>query len=347
MIEPKNLLIVRTDRIGDVILSLPLAGIIKKHFPGCKVTFLLREYTKCLAVGNPDIDEIIILHESRGKIKLWKNILGISSRKFDSVILVYPTFVTALMIFLSGIKFRIGTGYRWYSLLFNRRIYTHRKFAEKHELEFNVEMLHKFGISEKVSEDNVIFNLAPDEQSSNFIRELFLSNNIQSDLPVIIVHPGSGGSAVDLPLEKLKELVSILDSKIESTIIITGTESEKSICNELVVSNRIFNFAGRLKLADLIALIDRADIFISNSTGPIHIAAALRKFTVGFYPKILSCSPRRWGPYTSKKIIFTPEISCSNCTRSQCEGLNCMNSIDPKKVFTKIEEVFHSQLRRA
>ncbi len=346
MIKPKNLLIVRTDRIGDVILSLPLAGIVKKHFPECKVTFLLREYTKCLATGNPDIDEIIILTEKEGKISLRENISKISHRKFDSVILVYPTFITAFIIFLSGIKNRIGTGYRWYSFLFNRKIYKHRKFAEKHELEFNIEMLNEFGIKEEVDEDKAVFNLKPDEKSEAFIEELFAANNIQREKPVIIIHPGSGGSAVDLPLEKFKELNRILESKTDLNIIITGAGSEKSICSELAISNKIYNFAGKLDLAGLIALIDKADIFISNSTGPIHIAAALGKFTIGFYPKILSCSPRRWGPYTKKKIIFTPEIGCSDCTRSKCEKLDCMNSIDPEKVFKSIEEVFHSQLRR-
>ena len=346
MIKPKNLLIVRTDRIGDVILSLPLAGIIKKYFPECKITFLLREYTKSLAYGNPNIDEIIILHEQDGKINLRKNISEIMLRKFDSVILVYPTFITALIIYLSRIKSRIGTGYRWYSFLFNRKIYTHRKFAGKHELEFNVEMLHEFGIREEVNEDNVTFNLKHDEKSKALIKELFSANNIQSGTPVIIVHPGSGGSAVDLPIGKFKELVQIIESKLDSIIIVTGTESEKSICNELVISKKVHNFAGKLELAGLIALIDRADIFISNSTGPIHIAAALGKFTVGFYPKILSCSSRRWGPYTRKKIIFTPEIDCSDCTRNQCEKLDCMRSINPVKVFSSIEDVFHSQLRR-
>jgi len=73
MIEPKNLLIVRTDRIGDVVLSLPLAELVKRHFPDCKVTYLLREYTKCLAQGHPFIDSILLLKEKEGKI-LIKNI---------------------------------------------------------------------------------------------------------------------------------------------------------------------------------------------------------------------------------------------------------------------------------
>lgn len=346
MTEPKNLLIVRTDRIGDVILSLPLAGIVKKHFPGCRITFLLREYTRCLAERNPYIDEIMVLQENGGKIKFRENISEISRRKFDSVILVYPTFYTALIIFLSRIRHRVGTGYRWYSFFFNHKIYKHRKYAEKHELEFNVEMLKEFGIKEEVDEDSVVFNLTPDKKSQEQVKEILSANNIQDGKFIIIVHPGSGGSAIDLPLEKLKEVVKLLDLNLDAVIFVTGLESEKALCSELVISSKVINLAGKLKLPGLVALIDRADIFISNSTGPIHIAAAMGKYTAGFYPRILSCSPQRWGPYTRKRVIFMPEIGCKECTREQCEKLNCMDSIDPLKIYKSIEEIFYSQLRR-
>ncbi len=70
----KNILIVRTDRIGDVVLSLPLADIIKKHYPDCKVSFLVRNYTKEILSNNPFIDEIIILKEENNKVNFFENL---------------------------------------------------------------------------------------------------------------------------------------------------------------------------------------------------------------------------------------------------------------------------------
>ncbi|MFB3056636.1 MAG: glycosyltransferase family 9 protein, partial [Ignavibacteriaceae bacterium] len=61
--------------------------------------------------------------------------------------------------------------------------------------------------------------------------------------------------------------------------------------------------------------------------------------TVGFYPKIRACSPERWGPFTEKKVIFTPELECNDCTREQCERLNCMNSIDIDSVTKEITKL--------
>jgi heptosyltransferase-3 len=343
MIKPKNLLIVRTDRIGDVILSLPLAGIVKKHFPECKVTFMVKHYTKELVLNHPFIDNIIILEEENGKIPVLSNIKKIKSFGFDSSIIVYPTFITALIIFLSGIKIRIGTGYRWYSWLFNRKIYQHRKYAEQHELEFNINLLKTLEIEEKISPSNVEFKLNADEDIKNRVLNFISENGIEIGKPLLIIHPGSGGSSVDLPKEKFIELIKMIEDKTRFQIILTGSKQEKDLCNQLVISNNIKNFAGELNLSELISLIDISEIFISNSTGPIHIAAALNKHTIGFYPKILACSAKRWGPYSYKTIIFSPEIDCKNCTREQCAMLDCMSSIQMNKVFFEIEKIHKLQ----
>lgn len=339
MIIPKNLLIVRTDRIGDVVLSLPLAGIIKKHYPGCKITFLIRSYTKSLVENNPAIDNIIILHEANNKPSVRDNVKEISSYSFDAAIVVSPSFIVTLIIFLSRIKFRIGTGYRWYSFLFNKKVFVHRKYAEKHELEFNVDLLKNFGINENLSTGDVRYNLFPVKGSKEHVEKELEINNILNGKPIVIVHPGSGGSAVDLPVDKFRALIDSVVSNLDVNVIVTGSESEKDLCEKLITGEKVKNFAGRFNLSDLIALIDKADLFISNSTGPIHIAAALGKYVIGFYPKILSCSPQRWGPYTKNKFVFLPEINCTGCTREQCERLDCMNSIDIKKVFKKVEEI--------
>ena len=340
MIIPKNLLIVRTDRIGDVVLSLPLAPIIKKHYPECKITFLVRYYTKTLVENNPYIDEVIILKEDKKKIALKSNVEVLSGFDFDSAVIVYPTFITALIIFMSKIKYRIGTGYRWYSWLFNQKIYEHRKYAEKHELEYNVSLLSRFGINETVDTFHVNFCLRPEESSLEKVHQILSRSDVNADEPIIIVHPGSGGSSVDLPQMKFRSLAKKISEELTDNIILTGSDKEKYLCENLKIKHRFLNLAGRLDLSELIALISISSIFISNSTGPIHIAAALGIYTVGFYPRIPACSEQRWGPYTNKKVIFTPKIQCSGCTREQCIRLDCMNSIDVDDIFYEIEKIY-------
>jgi ADP-heptose:LPS heptosyltransferase len=340
-IKIKNLLVVRTDRIGDVVLSLPVAGIIKQHFPDCKITFLVRDYTKELVQNHPFIDEYLTLVEKDGTVDLLSNINLIRQKKFDSSIIVYPTFKTSLIVFLSRIPLRIGTGYRWYSSLFNSKVFEHRKDARKHELEYNVGMLKNIGIEEQVSKDKVKFDLKPSDSSLNFINDFLIREKISDEKSFVIIHPGSGGSSIDIPLYKLEELIKILLEKYKIQILLTGLAEEYSICQKLVINRRVINIAGKLSLSQLMALTSKSKLFIANSTGPIHIASALGIPAIGFYPKILACSEKRWGPYSKNSIVFTPGIDCSECTREQCGKLNCMSSIKTKDIIDSAEKILN------
>ena len=343
MIKPETILIVRTDRIGDVVLSLPLAGLIKRHFPDCKITFLLRNYTSDLADNHPYIDDVMILCERNGKIPMGKNVSLLKERSFDACIIVYPTYIISLIVFLSRIKMRIGSGYRWYSFLFNKRIFEHRKYAGKHELEFNVNLLKALGIEEPISTENVNFDLQVNRNSLGIVKKVLQDYDIDLNKKLIIVHPGSGGSAIDLPVERFASLVQNLTLLKDVIVIITGDENENDVCQVVTDKSGAINFAGRFNLSEIVALISICKLFISNSTGPIHIAAALDKFVIGFYTKILVCSPERWGPYTKNKVVFTPEIECTDCTREQCEKLNCMNSINIDSVIREVEKLISNK----
>lgn len=335
MIEPKNILIIRTDRIGDVVLSLPLAEFVKKKYPDCKVSFLLREYTKDLAFGNPFIDDVIILNEKNGKPGISSNISLLKQKKFDTCITVYPTFQIALIVFLSGIKNRIGTGYRWYSIFFNSKVYEHRKYAEKHELEYNVNLLKKIGIDERIDRSSINFNLNINSKSNKKVSNELKNLSIDESKPIIVVHPGSGGSAVDLPIQKLKLFVDKLcNSGLQ--VLVTGSKQEFSLCEKISNGNSAANLAGKFSLSEMTALMQKSSAFVSNSTGPIHIAAALNKHSFGFYPNLTACLPKRWGPYSNKANIYMPETNCDDCKKQQCTKTECMNSIDIDKVHSDI-----------
>ncbi len=339
MNKPANILIVRTDKIGDVVLTLPVASIIKGFYPECRVTFMVQEYTRQLLAGNPSIDEIIVLHKKNGKIDYSKNLAEIKKRKFDTAITVFPSFKLARILFAAGINTRIGTGYRWYSFLFNKKVFEHRKYGTNHELVHNVNLLNKIGIEYTPEFGNVQFNIQIQSKAYNKVEQILNNSDYDPGKKTVIIHPGSGGSAVDLPIDRFRELVKILAQRLSVNIILTGLEQEKEICSYIASNKNVLNFAGLFNLSEMVALTNRCNLLVANSTGPIHIAAALDKWVIGFYPKIAACSPVRWGPFTKKRVIFSPTLGCSNCSRIQCAELNCMNSIEANDVALKIEEI--------
>ncbi len=334
----EKILIIRTDRIGDLTLTLPLASEIKRHKPKSLVYFMVNSYTKPLVELNPNIDRIICADE----LSLPQLIGLFRKERFEYVLHVFPRSKFAWAAYLSNAKNRIGTGYRWYSFLFNKKIFEHRKSGEKHELEYNFGLLKFLDLNVLPNYSTVDFSIHPKKEDLIKIESTFRENGLNNGKPTIIIHPGSGGSAIDLPFEKMEQLVKLLAQSLNFNIILTGSKAEKDLCEKLNVSKNVLNFCGKFNLSELVALISKADLLIANSTGPIHLAAALNKYTVGFYPKFNECSAKRWGPYSEKKFIFEPELNCNNCNRKQCERLNCMKSIDINKVIKTINKIFNS-----
>ncbi|MCE1188944.1 MAG: glycosyltransferase family 9 protein [Ignavibacteria bacterium] len=333
-----NILICRTDRIGDVVLTLPLAGEVKKHFRGCKVSFLAKEYTAPLVRMCTAIDEVLVLPEKNGRIDKSKFLNLILERKFDAVIMAYPRPELAWACFRARIPVRIGTAFRWYSFLFNKKIHDHRKEVRYHELEYNIRLLSAFDMNPEVSVTTVNYNILPTSKIN-------LAEYNIPDLhgPILIIHPGSGGSAMDLPVAKMQMLTGMLCDHENITVLLTGSPSERELCETVKNNTRAINLAGKLNLTELIAVIGKCDIFVANSTGPLHIAAALGKYTVGFYPKIKVCSPERWAPYTQNRAVFVPPAACTNCSRQQCMETNCMDTIDINLVYTQIMNIANAK----
>ena len=249
MNSPKKILIVRTDRIGDVVLSLPMAELVKKNYPDCKVAYFIRDYTSSLIDGNPFVDEVIIAEESEGKILFLKNLRIIKSKNYDTCVIANPTLRISLMMFFAGINNRIGTGYRWYSLLFNKKVFEHRKYGEKHELEFNINLLNKIDIDLKNFTNEIKFHLNVDQISSEKINSILIERGFKSEHKIVIIHPGSGGSSVDLPKEKLIELTRMLSKLKNVTIVITGSKNESELCREFEVGETVINLSGQLDLS--------------------------------------------------------------------------------------------------
>ncbi|MFQ5630425.1 MAG: glycosyltransferase family 9 protein, partial [bacterium] len=196
MHEPagKKILILRTDRLGDVLLSTPVAGALKKHFPRSQLTFLVRQYTQPIAESCVHIDETMNIEtffNSYRKTRVIKLTRFFREQKFDIAIHLFPRPELALATFLARIPIRVGTGYRFYSLLFNKRQYEHRKNASFHEAEYNLRLLRQLGIYENA----VSFEIELEQTAKEKVNRILTSAGISRRQPIVVLHPGSGGSA--------------------------------------------------------------------------------------------------------------------------------------------------------
>ena len=340
----KNVLLVRTDRIGDVVLSLPMVTVLRSSFPPAKISMLLRSYTKELAEGQTGLDWTLV-HDQDGRPKPFFLLLSeLRSHRFDLVVVAHPTLRLALLMFLAGIPVRVGTGYRWYSFLFNRRVYEHRRTAEKHEAEYNLALLKTIGCgSETVLSPILAIGAETEQVAQNVKRSL----GIENSSPVAVLHPGSGGSARDWSPQNFGALAKALRTD-GFQVIVTGAKNERVLVESvmIVAGGAAIPLVGRLSLKELAAFLRRVDVFISNSTGPLHIAAAVGTPVIGFYPPIRECSPTRWGPLTEKKVVFVADNAlCPRCNGGPCRGNECMDQITVEQVRSAAHTLVNSFAR--
>jgi len=340
-----RILIVRIDRLGDVVLTLPMLPELRKCYPDAHIAMLLRTYTGEIVIDNPYLDELIWYDDKNGLTPFGTMVATLKERQFDAVIVVYPTIRLAWLVFRARIPVRIGTGYRYYSILFNKRVYEHRKDAKKHEVEYNLRLLQELGCQVNGTPE---FHIHISDLQKKEIRGIAETANIDLGRSYAIIHPGSGGSARDWSTRKFGELAERLHSEMNLQVIVTGTDSENEKVNEVVrgANRNAIPLAGKMDLRQFAALIRGAALFVSNSTGPIHVAAAMGTPVIGLYPQHTPMSAKRWGPYTSKKRVFVPArpLECTDCIAQNLPQCNCMDTIEVEDVFMAATQLLNKPI---
>jgi heptosyltransferase-2 len=344
IISLHRFLIVRTDKVGDVILTLPVITNIRLAYPDAFIGFLARGYTQKVLEGNPYLNEIILyepLNKHKGIKGFFELVKLIRSYKFDISIIVFPTFKIALAVFLAKVPLRIGVGYRWYSFLFNKRVYFHRSKVEKHELEYNLELLKPLDISIRDKTIKIWLN----EYDKKFAEDFFKKNKINFNKKVVSIHPGRSVSTLNWSFNNYARLIDIIHKDLDYEIILIEGKDEKDITKR-VLENTHYKpvvLSGSADIKQVAAVISNLNLHISSSTGTMHIAAAMNVPTLSFFCPIFVLQPKRWGPWGNKSIILQPEgLSCKKCVYKKCPHYNCMDRISVEMVITKIKEFMKS-----
>lgn len=331
--EQTKFLIVRTDRIGDVLLTLPMARALKHRMPDSRVTMLIREYTREIVSADRNVDQVITCNGEHSSFRA--TLSEVRAAGFDVVFHTHPRFTLALLTALAGIPVRVGTGYRWYSFLFNRRVFEHRKDARRHELEYNLNLLRSVGC-EPPGGIRPEISILP--RHTEAARRVLDGLGIPRSGKLVILHPGSGGSARDWHWRNFAALAGKLHSLGGIDVLVTGGKGEEKLVESVRSASGaplhcLVNAVGILEYA---AITAEASLFIANSTGTLHVAAAAGTPVIGLYPQIRPLSAARWGPYTEAKTIFSPAgmpDDCRKCLDSGSDLCECMESIRVDDVF--------------
>ena len=301
--EIKRILVARTDKIGDLVLSIPSFFMLKKMYPNAELIVLVRGYNADIVRNLSYIDRVIKI-DGFTKDELLEKIAYF---KADVFIALYNDSYIASLAKASKAKIKIGPISKLSSFFtYNKGIRQQRSKSIKNEAEYNLDLVAKLDKEryDKVFELNTKIELS--EENRNVANLYFSENNINGK--VLVVNPFMGGSAKNITDE---QYINILKKVKQETpnlnIIITCHISDEERAEKLrlaLAQENIFVFANGVSILNTAAIIERANVYFGGSTGPTHIAGALGKKIVAIYPNKKTQSPTRWGIYGNNDVTY-------------------------------------------
>ena len=338
--KPQKILVIRNDKLGDFMLSYPSFALLKQALPDCETFALVPEYTRDMAEACQWIDHIIIDPGKDSGLKGLRSLINIfRDYNLDAAITLFSTTRIGFALAAANLAYRLAPATKAAQFFYNHKLTQRRSRSEKPEFEYNLDLIHYFLQSQNsdTSETSGPPYLRFSEEEAQQLKAAFCAtHNLNIAHPILFIHPGSGGSANNLSLEQYQRLAATLATMATVNIVISAGPGEFQYAEQMAAKLDDTNHAvyqstdGLKRFAQHIQF---ADVFISGSTGPLHIAGALTTPTAAFYPRRRSATSLRWQTLNSedKRLAFSPPDSADE---------HDMGTIDIKHAATEISSNF-------
>jgi ADP-heptose:LPS heptosyltransferase len=292
-LKGRRILLMRNDRIGDLVLALPLLQALKDA--GAFVGVLASPYAAPLLEADERVDALV--PDGVDAVE------ALRGHGFDTALVLWGSWANAIKAWRAGIPRRLGASARPFSWLFNRRLPLRRGQGWEHEGALNFAFGRALGLDREAPPPRLRLGRAPLAQADAWLKR----HAPAGSGPLVGLHPGSRGSAQPWPARRFGELGAVLAADHGARILVTGgpgDEAEVAECRGPLPQAACLD--GALSLPAFAALLGRLQLFVAGSTGPLHLAAAQGTPVLGLYPPLRAMSPLRWGPRGSRRAVLSP-----------------------------------------
>jgi heptosyltransferase-2 len=349
----KNLLVRGVNWIGDSVMTLPAIRSLKKALPDTTLSLLVKPWVSAVFEHNPFIDEIIpygMEHEKFiGKLKLSRQL-----NKMDlcGAILLQNAFDAALIVFLAGIKNRIGYDRDGRGFMLTAKVPVPRDADKKHQIYYYLNLLEQAGIKAEYAYPYIYLLNEERLHARTFLKDI--------KRPILGINPGAAyGSAKRWFPERFADIAAWFIKDTGGGVVIFGGPSEtdigEEICRKLelekfgdsayplnFLAGHLLNLSGKTALRELISLISECDVMVTNDSGPLHLGYGVRTPMVAIFG---STDPLLTGPPPEgngiNHIVIKSDISCSPCFKRTCRknDMECMYAITSDEVYYSIKKM--------
>ncbi len=340
-LPPKNVIVRMPNWLGDLVMATPLLEDLRHHFPTIKLTAMCQSNVAGLLQHNPHIDEILSFKRPSGWLgrQAQQDIISPLRRgKYDLGILTTNSFSSAWWFWRGHVDDRIGFAGNWRSFLLSQAIPFPKRVESQHLVKTYKALLAPLGIPESETPPRLYLSKEELQQALQLLQNLGV--NPQEQL-IVGINPGAAYGTAKCWLPDRFEAVTRLLLKDPKVVVLyfgdqAGAPLIETICRTL--PERVHNLAGKTNLRQLLALLSYCQVLLTNDSGPMHIAAALKIPLVAIFG---STSDVKTGPYgTAPMRIIHKRVACSPCYKRVCPiDFRCMTSISVEEVYQAMLEL--------
>jgi ADP-heptose:LPS heptosyltransferase len=307
----RKVLVVRNDRLGDFMLAWPAFALLKSSLPGHRIEALVPEYTRALAEFCPWLDGVLIdpAADARG----WRLSRLFRERSYDAILTLFSSTRVGFAAWRARIPTRIAPATKLAQIFYNHKVRQRRSRSEKPEFAYNLALAeHLLGLWKRPARHPTPPYLRFETAEIADARHRFLAAHaLDPQRRLVFLHAGSGGSAKNLSIPQYATLASNLGCVDGLVLVLCAAPNELAQARQLAAlldQHARIVFESREGLVNYARHIAFADLFISGSTGPLHIAGALNRPTAAFYPRRRSATALRWQTLNEedRRLAFSP-----------------------------------------
>jgi ADP-heptose:LPS heptosyltransferase len=340
----KRILAIRLDNLGDVLVTTPALHAIKTSLPDATLTLLAGPVGAQVAHLDPDIDDVIVYQAAwmdpwhklpQDSSREQRMIETLRERQFDGAIIFtsyhQSPLPAAYLCYLADIPLRVAASIDGPGSLLTTR----HKHPEQlmHEVEYGLDLVQAIGL--ETSQRDLVLSV-PDV--ARIAMRNLLSTKVGDGIgPLIVVHPGCSMPARTYPWEMYAGVIDLLVKQLGATVFLTGMDDERELVERILAHARpetrrsAHALAGELSFPLLCALIEAADLTITNNTGPMHISAAVKTPVIALFA--LTNPPEQWGPWHVPHRLLYHDVACRICYSRVCPyGHECLRLVAPQMV---------------
>ena len=333
-LTPSRILVVRLDRIGDVVLSTPALTALSTAIPHAFIAVMVRPECRDLVQGHPAVHEVIEYDKDGRHRSAWATVRFARRLRrygFDAAIVLHPTNRSHWIPWLAGIPARIGFR-RKSSWLLTHRLPHRKQEGKRHEADYTLELLRFVGAG--AGEARPTIALQP-----GAVRRVdeVLAGWAQAGRPIVAIHPSASCPSKRWMPDRFARVADRLIAERGAQVCIVAGAADAAWAQAMAQAMRqpVLNLAGRLTLAELAAVLRRAAVLVSNDSGPVHVAAAVGTPVVAIFGRNQAgLSVQRWGPLGEGHVVLQKDVGCVTCLAHACDiGFRCLTSLAADEVY--------------